>query len=90
MKKICIMVLVLALSITVAACGRRDTNETTAPTTTPSTGMDIIPDMDQTIGTNIPDPNVDSTMPMYTDGTEDTIEPNMGSDTLSGQDGRNK
>ena len=73
MKKLSMIALVLVLTLALAACGRRNNNETTAPTTTePSTDMTIIPDIDPTIETNIPDPNVDTSMPMYTDGTDST------------------
>ena len=65
--------LALVMMVTLAACGRRKNNETSAPTTNASDyNTTIIPDMDPTIDTNIPDPNVDTSMPMYTDGTEGT------------------
>ena len=32
--------------------------------------MTLLPSMDPTINTNIPDPDVDTKMPMYTDGTD--------------------
>ena len=71
MKKIALIALVLILALSICACGRSNRNETTA-STTPSTTMDIIPGIDPTITTNIPDPSVNSTMPMYTDGTDVT------------------
>ena len=73
MKKFSIITLALVMIIALAACGRGNTDETSTPTTTSSDfNPTIIPDMDPTIETNIPDPNVDSTMPIYTDGTEST------------------
>lgn len=68
MKKIFIIALVFVLAVSLVACGRRNNEETTPATTQPSTGMDIIPDMEP-METNIPDPNVDTSMPMYTEGT---------------------
>lgn len=68
MKKLLIIALVFVLAVSLVACGRSKNDETTPSTTQPSTGMDVIPDMNP-METNIPDPNVDSTMPMYTDGT---------------------
>lgn len=82
MKKFSIFTLVFVLTLSLAACGRRNHDETSVPSTTvPSTGMDIIPDMEP-IETNIPDPNVDSSMPMYTESTDTT-------DTTTDGTGRN-
>lgn len=68
MKRISIIAFALVLTLSLAACGRRnDTN-----TSQPSTDATILPDMDPTIDTNIPDPSVDTSMPMYTDGTDNT------------------
>lgn len=73
MKKISMIVLALVMAFSLVACGRRNNNETSAPSTTASDrNPTIIPDMDPTITTNIPDPDVDTSMPMYTDGTEGT------------------
>lgn len=72
MKKFSIIALALVLTLSLAACGKKN-NETTTPTTTqPSTDMTVFPDIDPTFETNIPDPNVDTSMPMYTDGTNST------------------
>lgn len=68
MKKFAIITLIIILSLSICACGRNGRKEPPV-TTTPGTTMDILPDMDPTIGTNIPDPDVNSTMPMYTEGT---------------------
>ena len=74
MKKFCIFALVLLMAFSLAACGRRNNTTPTTTATTPSTDMNILPDMDPTLDTNIPDPNVDTSMPMYTDGTDSTID----------------
>lgn len=77
MKKITTIALAIIMAASLAACGRRNNNETSAPTTNATDyNTTIIPDMDATIGTNIPDPNVDTSMPMYTNGTEDTTGTN--------------
>lgn len=75
MKKIAIFFLTLGLAATLAACGRRDnantTPSTSAPTrstTAPTTEVTILP----TLETNIPDPNVDTSMPDMTETTETT------------------
>lgn len=68
MKKFSITIFMLALSVSLVACGRRGNNEATMPSvTTPSTNITILPD--PTIDTNIPDPDVDTSMPMYTEST---------------------
>ena len=62
MKKISIVTLAFILAASFAACGRRNN--------TPDTQITILP----TIETNIPDPEVDTSMPDMTDmidGTED-------------------
>ena len=84
MKKFGVLFLCMILILSLAACGRRDKNKetmptvtTTIPTTMPET-VPIIPETDPTLGTNIPDPNVDSSMPILDngmdglDGTEST------------------
>ncbi len=77
MKKISIIILSLALSISLAACGRRDKKPAT--TTAPTTETSMIPGldptiMDPTIHTNIPDPEVDTSMP-------DIIDPSLPGST---------
>ena len=71
MKRFSIITLVLVLCVSLAACGRRN-QETTTPTTNEATGNTIMPDIDPTIETNIPDPSVDTSMPEYTYGTDAT------------------
>ena len=75
MKKTLVLLLALGLAATLAACGRRK-NENTTPNTTmptrattaPTTEVTILP----TLETNIPDPDVNSTMPDMTDGIGNT------------------
>ena len=70
MKKCSIFVLTLILALSLCACGRNnDTTTTSTGSVTPSTDMNILPDTMPTLETNIPDPNVDTQMPGYTDGT---------------------
>lgn len=87
MKKFAIIALALVMTLCLAACGRRNNNETSAPTTTASTTDTIIPNMDPTIATNIPDPSVDTSMPMFTDGTEDTTGTNSTGSMTEGTKG---
>ena len=73
MKKISIVILVFVMALSLAACGRNNNNAPgTSAATNPSTDMNILPDMDPTLDTNIPDPSVDTSMPIYTDGTDST------------------
>lgn len=73
MKKVLIALLVLVMALSLVACRRRNNDVETTPTTTPQTSeMPFIPDMDPTLDTNIPDPSVDTQMPIYTDGTDPT------------------
>ena len=77
MKKLCIFALALVLCTGLCACGRK--NNTNNPATImPSTNMNILPDTMPTAGTNIPDPNVDTQMPMYTQGTDMTVPNTRG------------
>ena len=77
MKKLLIVMVALMLSISLCACGRRNDPVNTEPNSImPSTDMHILPSMDPTLDTNIPDPNVDSQMPLYTEGSEATENTN--------------
>ena len=83
MKKLCIIALVFVLIFTLAACGRRNddnTNNTTLPTTVPTTEK-ILPEMDPTSATNIPDPDVNGAVPDGTDGMEDILDDMTGDNT---------
>ena len=73
MKKITVYILALMLCVGLSACGRgNDTANTNPETMLPSTDMNILPDTMPTGGTNIPDANVDTQMPIYTQGTNPT------------------
>ena len=72
MKKGIILALLVVMIFSLSACGRNRGGETSAPTIIPTTDMTILPDTMPTIGTNIPDPDVDTSMPMYTGGTDAT------------------
>ena len=65
MKKCIFLALSVLLAFSVAACGRNNN--------TRNRDMTIMPDILPTLETNIPDPDVDTKMPMYTDGTDETI-----------------
>ena len=73
MKKATILIIAIALCIGLSACGRKN-NDQTNNTTNGTTNFTVLPDTDMTIETNIPDPDVDTSMPMYTDSTEETTE----------------
>lgn len=79
MKKCSILALTIILAMSLAACGGRND--------TPDNGMTVLPSMDPTIATNIPDPDVDTKMPMYTDGadTGDWTGPVQGGTASDGQ-----
>ena len=92
MKKFSIVALLLALVVSLAACGCMKTPETSNTTDMqPSTNMTILPHMDTTIGPNIPDPDVDTSMPIYTEGTDTTGGTEMTDDTgLTGNTNRRR
>lgn len=64
MKKISIFLLALVVAGSLAACGRNNDNGSNS-----TSDMTILPTNMPTIGTNIPDPEIDTQMPMYTEGT---------------------
>ena len=70
MKKISIAVLAAILVLSMAACGRKQDNTPTTKPTTQPTEMTILPNIDPTLDTNIPDPNINTEIPTYTDGTD--------------------
>lgn len=59
---------VLAFSLTACGCSNNAMGDTQAPNTT------ILPDILPTIETNIPDPEVDTQMPIYTEDSNATVE----------------
>lgn len=70
MKKLFVIALALALTLSMGACGRRKQTPTeatrdTAPITVPTTPTMTMPT------SNIPDPTVDSNSTMGTDGATD-------------------
>ena len=68
MKKFSILALTLILALSFVACGRNNDQA--------GNNMTIMPDVMPTLETNIPDPDVDTQMPIYTDGANtDTMEP---------------
>mgnify|MGYP002513141085 CR=1 FL=1 len=69
-RKLLALFLSAAMMMSMAACGRKqDNTPTTMPTTQP-TEMTILPNIDPTLDTNIPDPNINTEIPTYTDGTD--------------------
>ena len=87
MKKISILVLSLLLALSIAACGRNNDKENVTPSNAqPSQTTPILPDMDPTLDTNIPDPNINTEIPSYTDGTDPTnVMPGTGDVQGQGQ-----
>ena len=81
MKRYTVILLVIVLAFALTACGRRNETpvQTTPPVTTAPTEPATMPTIDPTMGTNIPDPEVDnnSTTDMSTP-TDDTIQPETG------------
>lgn len=74
MRTLAILSLVLALSASLCACGRRSdptTPTTTEPTTTNTTPTYTMPTMD----TNIPDPDINTPLP------DTTMEPTYSGET---------
>lgn len=72
MKKFSIFALVLVLALAMAACGKKD-DTGSQNTTVPTTGNSILPEMDPTMDTNIPDDNVNGNS-TDTTGTTNTTE----------------
>lgn len=72
MKKLLIIALTLVFILSLAACDRknRDENNTTVPTTENS----ILPEMDPTMDTNVPDPDVQGAVPDGTNGMDDMLD----------------
>lgn len=76
MKKYMIAALTLILALSFTACGRRN-NQT-------DNNMTILPDPMPTLETNIPDPDVDTKMPVYTEGTDaNTMDPTGQTDGMT-------
>ena len=85
MKKFCIATLAIIMVFALTACGRRKpaTTQTVPATQAPATEP-MLPTIDPTMGTNIPDPEVDTSMPDLTEpmnetgGTDSTGSANKG------------
>lgn len=86
MKTLIALSIAAIFALALSACGC--SNSTMGDTQTP--GTTILPDTLPTIGSNIPDPDVDTEMPIYTDGTEDTIETDPINPTDSQNDTHNQ
>lgn len=71
MKQISILLLSVLMALSIAACGCRNSNAPTVPPTIlPEMTTPILPEMDPTLDTNIPDPSINEDIPTYTDGTD--------------------
>ena len=70
MKTLLSLILTAALAASLSACGCSNSmvQETQAPSTT------LLPDIFPTMDTNIPDPEIDTQMPIYTEETNSTHE----------------
>lgn len=76
MKKYTLIALSLILTLTFSACGRNSNQA--------DSNMTILPDPMPTLETNIPDPDVDTKMPIYTEGTEtNTMDPTEQSNGIA-------
>ncbi len=78
MKNLSIAMVILTLTLSLSACGKNDpmpqTNPTTKPTAT--TAPATRPETNPTFETNIPDPNVNTSIPDMTGSTiEETHTP---------------
>ena len=87
MRKFTTWVLVLVLALSLTACGRRNEKPTeTAPSVTQApTDEATLPTIDPTMGTNIPDPEVDTSMPDLMDPTGESG--NAGAEGNQGNSG---
>ena len=81
MKKYSLIAIGILLALNLTACGRR--NQMPDPT------MTILPSMDPTLDTNIPDPEIDTKMPIYTDGTDPSDPSDPFGDTTPSTRGSN-
>ena len=70
MKTVLSLFLTAILTVSLSACGC--SNSHAGDTLTP--GTTILPNILPTIETNIPDPDIDTQIPIYTDGTDSTHE----------------
>lgn len=81
MKRLCIVLTMVIVAMTACACGRKDklpsatTPAVTTPATIAPTDEMTLPTIDPTMGTNIPDPEVDP------NSTMDMTDPTTNSET---------
>lgn len=85
MKKLYIIALILLLSLTLFGCRRNNPGETTVVTETEIT---LLPEIDPTLETNIPDPEVDTSMPDSTDIMDEFLDPTNDQNRTIGESGR--
>ena len=80
MRKITTWVLVLVLAFSLTACGRRNETPTETPTSNTPVPTDevTLPTIDPTMGTNIPDSEVDTSMPDLMDPTGESGTSDIG------------
>lgn len=69
MKTFLSAALAIICTLTFSACGCSNSMDET-----PLPGTTLMPEILPTVATNIPDPEVDTQMPIYTDGTDSTAE----------------
>ena len=72
MKSFISVILALICVLTLWACGCSSTTIDSQPPETT-----LMPDILPTMDTNIPDPDVDTQMPIYTEGTDSTAGTDM-------------
>ena len=82
MKKITAIALVALLVLSLAACGKSNDN---AANTTPTTETSMLPQMDPTMDTNVPDESVNN---HSTDSTDQSTAP--GNDTTANSNSKMK
>lgn len=74
MKKLSLIALMAILALSLAACGMNNADDTTVPTTlpttVPTTENSVLPEMDPTSATNVPDPDVEGAVPDGNDGMD--------------------
>ena len=66
-----ILMLVFVLGLTACGCSNSMADDTQTPNTT------LIPNILPTLDTNIPDPDIDTQMPIYTEGSDSTAETDL-------------
>lgn len=85
MKKIALIALVFVLVLSLTACGRKNSDNTTDNNQNSSTDLPIVPDVTPDTGTNIPDPEVNGNS--TTDNNNTDLMPDGNSDTSNNMTG---